>query len=52
MPDVERLCRRLEARKLGLPELCLLYRASAMLPLIEDVLRSHHGPHSAMLVSR
>ena len=52
LPDVERLCRRLEARKLGLPELCHLYRASAALPYIEDVLRSHEGPHADVLVKR
>ncbi|KAG1666042.1 hypothetical protein FOA52_006916 [Chlamydomonas sp. UWO 241] len=52
MPDVERLSRRLEAQKLGLPELCQLYRASAVLPLIEDALRQHTGPHADKLVAR
>ncbi|GAX83908.1 hypothetical protein CEUSTIGMA_g11332.t1 [Chlamydomonas eustigma] len=52
LPDIERLVRRLEMRKLGLPELCQLYRASAILPLVEDVLRCHSGPHASLLKSR
>ena len=52
LPDVERLARRLEARRLGLPELCQLYRASAVLPMIEDAVRCHQGPHAQLLVNR
>jgi len=52
MPDVERLTRKLERRKTTLADLCQLYRASARLPILEQVLRSHEGPHAALLASR
>ncbi|KAF5834360.1 muts domain V-domain-containing protein [Dunaliella salina] len=56
LPDVERLVRKLDSRRagsaIGLGELCQLYRVSARLPLIEDALRQHEGPHAQMLQER
>jgi DNA mismatch repair protein MSH2 len=52
MPDIEKLTRKLEAKKLGLQDLCLLYRASAILPLIAEAIRSHQGPHANMLAHK
>ncbi|KAG2428869.1 hypothetical protein HYH02_014280 [Chlamydomonas schloesseri] len=52
LPDVERLARKLAARRTSLAELHALYRASAKLPLIEEALRCHEGPHAAALVER
>ena len=57
LPDVERLVRRLDSRRglgntIGLGDLCQLYRASARLPLIEDALRQHDGPHKQLLEER
>ena len=51
-PDVERLARKLEAKRASLADLCQLYRASAKLALIEDALRCHEGPAAALLCSR
>ncbi len=53
LPDVERLTRKLDARKgVSLGDLCALYRCSARLPLVEDALRAHEGPHAQQLVDR
>ncbi|KXZ42923.1 hypothetical protein GPECTOR_111g256 [Gonium pectorale] len=52
LPDVERLTRKLQSRRIKLQELHQLYRASARLPLIEEALRCHEGPHAAGLVER
>ncbi|GLI63268.1 hypothetical protein VaNZ11_006172 [Volvox africanus] len=52
LPDVERLTRKLQSRRISLQELHQLYRASARLPIIEEALRSHEGPHAASLVAR
>jgi hypothetical protein len=41
MPDIERLTRKLEARRTSLADLCQLYRASSVLPRLEDALRCH-----------
>jgi hypothetical protein len=38
---VERLARLLEAQRITLAQLCQLYRASAVLPRLEDALRCH-----------
>lgn len=52
LPDVERLARKLERKKASLQDLCMIYRASGRLPLIEDAVRAHQGPHAATLVAR
>lgn len=52
MPDIEKLTRRLEAKKMGLQDLCLMYRASATLPLIAEAICSHQGEHSQLLVRK
>jgi hypothetical protein len=52
MPDIERLTRKLEARRVSLAELCQLYRASSALPRIEDALRCHEGAGAALLAER
>ncbi|GLC60185.1 hypothetical protein PLESTB_001582900 [Pleodorina starrii] len=52
LPDVERLTRKLQSRRISLQELHQLYRASARLPLIEEALRCHEGAHAADLVDR
>ena len=52
LPDIERLNRKLEKRKIGLADLCQLYRASSRLPMIEEALREHEGPHSELLCTR
>lgn len=56
LPDIERLVRKLDSRRSGgamsLAELCAMYRVSARLPLIEDALRQHEGPHGPALVAR
>lgn len=52
LPDVERLARKLERRKATLMDLCMLYRASGRLPLIEDSLRGHPGRHAARLLAQ
>ena len=49
---MERLTRKLERRRASLADLCQLYRASSRLPLIEEALREHQGPHAALLTSR
>lgn len=41
MPDIERLSRKLEARRASLADLCQLYRASSVLPRLEEALRCH-----------
>lgn len=41
MPDIERLTRKLEARRASLADLCQLYRASSVLPRLEEALRCH-----------
>jgi DNA mismatch repair ATPase MutS len=41
MPDIERLNRKLEAHRASLADLCQLYRASAVLPRLEEALRCH-----------
>ena len=52
MPDVERLTRKLERRKASLSDLCQLYRASSKVPLIQNALLDHPGPHAHLLKSR
>ncbi|KAG2483939.1 hypothetical protein HYH03_017259 [Edaphochlamys debaryana] len=52
LADLERLTRKLQARKITLAELHQLYRASSRLPLVEEALRAHEGPHAAALVER
>ncbi|PNW87821.1 hypothetical protein CHLRE_01g003463v5 [Chlamydomonas reinhardtii] len=52
LPDVERLARKLASRRIGLAELHALYRASSRLPLVEEALRCHEGPHAAALVDK
>lgn len=52
MPDIERLSRKLEARRASLADLCQLYRASSVLPRLEEALRCHEGPAAELLVSR
>jgi len=52
MPDIERLTRKLEARRISLAELCQLYRASSALPRLEDALRCHEGHAAALLTER
>ena len=52
LPDIERLNRKLERRKIGLADLCQLYRASSRLPLIEQALREHEGEHAELLCDR
>jgi DNA mismatch repair protein MSH2 len=41
MPDIERLARKLEAQRASLADLCQLYRASSVLPRLEEALRCH-----------
>lgn len=41
MPDIERLTRKLEAQRCSLADLCQLYRASSVLPRLEEALRCH-----------
>jgi hypothetical protein len=41
MPDIERLPRKLEAQRASLADLCQLYRASSVLPRLEEALRCH-----------
>ena len=52
MPDIERLTRKLEARRVSLAELCQLYRASSALPRVEDALRCHEGAAAGLLAER
>ncbi|CAG9461697.1 unnamed protein product [Pedinophyceae sp. YPF-701] len=40
VPDIDRLCRKLERRKATLADLCQLYRASSKVPLIADAVRN------------
>lgn len=41
MPDIERLSRKLELQRCSLADLCQLYRASSVLPRLEEALRCH-----------
>ena len=41
--DVQRLARKLSARRISLQELCQLYMASSQLPALIDALTSHEG---------
>lgn len=41
LPDIERLNRRLEAQRCSLADLCQLYRASSVLPRLEEALRCY-----------
>jgi DNA mismatch repair ATPase MutS len=41
MPDIERLNRKLEAQRCSLADLCQMYRASSVLPRLEEALRCH-----------
>jgi hypothetical protein len=41
LPDIERLNRKLEAQRASLADLCQLYRASSVLPRLEEALRCH-----------
>lgn len=52
LPDLGKLCGKLERQKISLQELCLLYRASAKLPQVEDAVRAHEGPHAALLAEK
>jgi hypothetical protein len=52
LPDLDKLCRKLEAEKISLQELCQLYRASSKLPLLEEAVRAHEGPHAPLLADR
>eukprot|EP00775_Hariotina_reticulata_P005551 gene5551-5787_t len=52
LPDIERLNRRLEAQRCSLADLCQLYRASSVLPRLEEALRCYEGPAAELLVSR
>lgn len=52
LPDLGKLCSKLDKQRVSLQELCLLYRASAKLPQIADVIRAHEGPHAALLAAK
>lgn len=52
MPDLDRLCGKLEKQKVSLQELCQLYRASAKLPQLAEAVQAHEGAHAAQLVDR
>jgi hypothetical protein len=41
LPDIERLNRKLEAQRASLADLCQLYRASSVLPRLEEAVRCH-----------
>jgi hypothetical protein len=43
IPDIQRLSRKLAARKITLQELCQLYMASNQLPALADALSGHEG---------
>jgi DNA mismatch repair ATPase MutS len=45
--DVQRLARKLAARKVSLQELCQLYMASNQLPALIDALGCHQGASQA-----
>lgn len=47
MPDIERLNRKLEAQRSSLSDLCQLYRASSVLPRLEEAIRCHEVRHRA-----
>jgi DNA mismatch repair ATPase MutS len=50
--DVQRLSRKLSAKKVTLQELCQLYMASNQLPALADALNSHKGaPRSPCLAA-
>ncbi|KAL4431744.1 hypothetical protein ABPG77_002960 [Micractinium sp. CCAP 211/92] len=52
LPDLDKLCGKLERQRISLQELCLLYRASAKLPQVADAIRAHEGPHAALLAAK
>ncbi|PSC71954.1 DNA mismatch repair MSH2 [Micractinium conductrix] len=52
MPDLGKLCTKLEKEKISLQELCQLYRASVKLPQIEAAVVEHAGPHAALMKAR
>ncbi|KAI3431433.1 hypothetical protein D9Q98_004485 [Chlorella vulgaris] len=52
LPDLDKLCRKLEAQKVTLQELCQLYRVSVKIPQLEDALRAHEGHHAQLLADR
>lgn len=52
MPDLELLNRKLERGRASLSDLCQMYRASSRLPMVEQALRAHKGPHAAVLRDR
>jgi DNA mismatch repair protein MSH2 len=50
LPDIERLSRKLERKKVSLQDLCRLYQASAQLPLIAEALSQTDGPGGPLLM--
>eukprot|EP00879_Flechtneria_rotunda_P026226 GHRR01027950.1.p1 GENE.GHRR01027950.1~~GHRR01027950.1.p1 ORF type:complete len:833 (+),score=345.51 GHRR01027950.1:1176-3674(+) len=52
MPDIERLNRKLELQRASLADLCQLYRASSVLPRLEEAIRCHEGSFAELLVER
>ncbi|KAL4440412.1 hypothetical protein ABPG75_003413 [Micractinium tetrahymenae] len=52
LPDLGKLCGKLDKQRISLQELCLLYRASAKLPQVADVIRAHEGQHAALLAAK
>ena len=52
MPDVERLTRKLERKKVSLADLCQLYRASSKIPHICNALAAHEGAHAQLLAAK
>jgi hypothetical protein len=51
MPDIERLARKLEAQRASLADLCQLYRASSVLPRLEEALRCHEVRCACLLLA-
>jgi DNA mismatch repair protein MSH2 len=52
IPDIDRLVKKLERKKISLMEMCMLYRASGRLGLIVDALRGYSGDHTKVLEER
>ena len=52
LPDIDKLVRKLEKKKITLYDLCNLYRASGRLPLIGDALKGYKGKHSDVIERR
>jgi hypothetical protein len=50
MPDIERLARKLEVQRASLADLCQLYRASSVLPRLEEALRCHEVWHAVFYI--